>query len=606
MKVLSKSLLFVLFFFFLLFYSSATTNEKEGKIYQQVLQFSFQDTTIEEEQIDDEDEYTPNVEDLFELYWELKKEEESSDRDTLYYEIIKAFDIFGAAFRELLSNYVIELSPLELIKFALNGITSNLDPYTNYFQDEAELSEVVSNREYVGLGIVVSVVDSSLFVVDFIDSLAKEISGLKLGDKIIYVDNVKLQPNYDTLRKYTSGIENTKITLKIEREGIDTLIKVETFRRQVEVPDVLLSKVFDLDNGKVFYVSIGQFSPEMPQRIKELVQNFCKLEKDKRKGIIIDLRDNPGGVLESAIELCELFLPPGSEIVSTRGRAGDEIKKYMATLNPIDTTTPLILIVNRGSASASEVVAGAIQDNDRGVIVGEQTFGKGIIQSVSLLPYDSYLKITTAKYFTPSGRSIHRNRFISNASRKIGKLYTMDTVFYTRSGRIMKESKGIQPDVEVKTTEDSPFFDYLSSKLLFMLFVSYLENTGSLDNSLINDPQKLLSSFLNYLKMKKINYSSDVETALDTLIEKIEKGKYDKETIKKLKEAKKLIQKPIEYWVQENKKRILDALKNEIQRRKVSFDEYKIMLLKDDIFFKESLNILKDKTKYNKILRING
>lgn len=606
MKVLSKSLLFVLFFFFLLFYSSATTNEKEGKIYQQVLQFSFQDTTIEEEQIDDEDEYTPNVEDLFELYWELKKEEESSDRDTLYYEIIKAFDIFGAAFRELLSNYVIELSPLELIKFALNGITSNLDPYTNYFQDEAELSEVVSNREYVGLGIVVSVVDSSLFVVDFIDSLAKEISGLKLGDKIIYVDNVKLQPNYDTLRKYTSGIENTKITLTIEREGIDTLIKVETFRRQVEVPDVLLSKVFDLDNGKVFYVSIGQFSPEMPQRIKELVQNFCKLEKDKRKGIIIDLRDNPGGVLESAIELCELFLPPGSEIVSTRGRAGDEIKKYMATLNPIDTTTPLILIVNRGSASASEVVAGAIQDNDRGVIVGEQTFGKGIIQSVSLLPYDSYLKITTAKYFTPSGRSIHRNRFISNASRKIGKLYTMDTVFYTRSGRIMKESKGIQPDVEVKTTEDSPFFDYLSSKLLFMLFVSYLENTGSLDNSLINDPQKLLSSFLNYLKMKKINYSSDVETALDTLIEKIEKGKYDKETIKKLKEAKKLIQKPIEYWVQENKKRILDALKNEIQRRKVSFDEYKIMLLKDDIFFKESLNILKDKTKYNKILRING
>lgn len=606
MKVLSKSPFFVLFFFFLLFYSSATTNEKEGKIYQQGLLLSFKDTTMEEEEIEDEDEYIPNVEDLFELYWELKKEEESSDRDTLYYEIIKAFDIFGAAFRELLSNYVIELSPLELIKFALNGITSNLDPYTNYFQDEAELSEVVSNREYVGLGIVVSVVDSSLFVVDFIDSLAKEISGLKLGDKIIYVDNVKLQPNYDTLRKYTTGVENTKITLTIEREGIDTLIKVETFRRQVEVPDVLLSKVFDLDNGKVFYVSIGQFSPEMPQRIKELVQNFCKLDKDKRKGIIIDLRDNPGGVLESAIELCELFLPPGSEIVSTRGRAGDEIKKYMATLNPIDTTTPLILIVNRGSASASEVVAGAIQDNDRGVIVGEQTFGKGIIQSVSLLPYDSYLKITTAKYFTPSGRSIHRNRFISNASRKIGNLYTMDTVFYTRSGRIMKESKGIQPDVEVKTTEDSPFFDYLSSKLLFMLFVSYLENTGSLDNSLINDPQKLLSSFLNYLKMKKINYSSDVETALDTLIEKIEKGKYDKETIKKLKEAKKLIQKPIEYWVQENKKRILDALKNEIQRRKVSFDEYKIMLLKDDIFFKESLNILKDKTKYNKILRING
>lgn len=606
MKVLSKSPFFVLFFFFLLFYSSATTNEKEGKIYQQGLLLSFKDTTMEEEEIEDEDEYIPNVEDLFELYWELKKEEESSDRDTLYYEIIKAFDIFGAAFRELLSNYVIELSPLELIKFALNGITSNLDPYTNYFQDEAELSEVVSNREYVGLGIVVSVVDSSLFVVDFIDSLAKEISGLKLGDKIIYVDNVKLQPNYDTLRKYTTGVENTKITLTIEREGIDTLIKVETFRRQVEVPDVLLSKVFDLDNGKVFYVSIGQFSPEMPQRIKELVQNFCKLDKDKRKGIIIDLRDNPGGVLESAIELCELFLPPGSEIVSTRGRAGDEIKKYMATLNPIDTTTPLILIVNRGSASASEVVAGAIQDNDRGVIVGEQTFGKGIIQSVSLLPYDSYLKITTAKYFTPSGRSIHRNRFVSNASRKIGNLYTMDTVFYTRSGRIMKESKGIQPDVEVKTTEDSPFFDYLSSKLLFMLFVSYLENTGSLDNSLINDPQKLLSSFLNYLKMKKINYSSDVETALDTLIEKIEKGKYDKETIKKLKEAKKLIQKPIEYWVQENKKRILDALKNEIQRRKVSFDEYKIMLLKDDIFFKESLNILKDKTKYNKILRING
>lgn len=600
-----KLSILLLFFFAFLFYSSADNKENSQKYAKPKSALLInQDTTIEEEiesTADEEDEDSVNFEDSFDYYWKLYQQEKEA-RDSLFFEILKAFDIFGEAFRELLKNYVIELSPLELIKYALDGITSQLDPYTNYFQSGTDFNELVSNKEYVGLGIVVSVVDSSLCVVDFLDSMAKKISGLILGDRIIYVDNVKLPPNLDTLRKYTSGEINSKITLKIQREGIDTLITIVTFRRKIEIPDVSFARELDLDNGKVLYVKIEHFSPRMPDAVNLLLQEFCKDDIRKRKGIILDLRDNPGGVLEAAIQLCEMFLPPGSVIVSTRGRVEDEIKEYKAVMNPSDTTTPLIVLVNRGSASASEVVAGAIQDNDRGVIVGEQTFGKGIIQSVSVLPFDTYLKITTAKYFTPSGRSIHRNRFVSSASRKIGKLYTMDTVFYTRSGRVMKESRGIQPDVEVKSQKESPFLKYLNEKQLVMFFVSYLENTGSLKENLVHDSQKLLTSFVNYLKMKKISYKSEIEIELDSLLNKMEKEKYDKETIRKLKDVRKVVQKPVEFWVQQNNKQILDALRNEIERRVVGFDDYKFLLLKEDIFFKESLKILQNIKEYNKIL----
>lgn len=608
MKATAHFLLFFFAFSFLLFFHSKT--ESTQKIQSKYVLDDNSEDTIEI-QIDQEDSIPDeqnglDVDEILRIYNELKGKESDSARDVYYFELIKSFEIFSAAYRELLKNYVIPIPPFELVKYALEGITRQLDPYTNFFSNEQELDEAVISKEYIGLGIVVMVIDSSLMVVDFLDSLAKDISGLKLGDKIIFIDSVKIAPNLDTLRAYTSGKENSRIELVVRREGVDTLMRIVTFRRKIEIPDVSFSKIFDLDNGKAIYINVEHFNPEMPETVRNILRPFVELKPQDRKGIIIDLRDNPGGTLESAIQLCEMFLPSGATIVSTRGRGEDEEKTYKAVIAPIDTSTPLIVLVNNGSASASEIVAGAIQDNDRGVILGEKTFGKGIIQSIAVLPYDSYLKITTAKYFTPSGRSIHRNRYLSSASGKIGKLYTTDTVFYTKNGRVVKESNGIQPDIEIKKKENNSFVDFLKSKALFIRFVSALENRQKVDLQMLENKPKLLNDFIGFLDHNKVDYKYWFEHALDSIFVALEKDKSMSVLAKKLKNVKAEIHKPIEKLVKENSKEILEEIENEIERRIVSYYEYRFYVLQQDDYFKESLSLLKNKKKYLEILGVGS
>lgn len=547
-----------------------------------------------------------NIDSLIKLFDGLKGNETDKSRDSLYFEIVKSFDVFAAAFRELLENYVIEIPPFELVRYALEGLTKELDPYTNYFSNENELNEIISNKEYIGLGIVVNVVDSSLIVVDYVDSSAKYISNLKLGDRIVFIDSIKLAPNLDTLRKYTSGKENSRIELLVEREGVDSLLRLEAFRRKIEIEDVSYHKIFDLDDGKALYINIEHFTPEMPQSVRNILQTFTQYNASKRKGIIIDLRDNPGGTLESAIQICEMFLPPGSTIVSTRGRSKTEEKTYKAVTAPLDTTTPLVILVNKGSASASEIVAGAIQDNDRGIIIGDKTFGKGIIQSIASLPYDSYLKITTAKYFTPSGRSIHQNHYASIASRRIGKLFVSDSLFHTKKGRIVKQSNGIQPDIEIKEKDDNSFMNFLDSKALIIRFVSYLESNTELNLKLLDNPKSILNSFVDFLKRKKIEYKTWVENEMDSIIEKLEKDRTQKVIVNKLKKIRMEIHKPIDRYVEENSKEILAAIENEIERRIVSFNEYRFYALQQDDYFKASVQLLKERRKYFEMLGISN
>ncbi len=602
-----KVKLFALLFIFACFFLYHSKSEHLDKVQPNLWAFrTSDDTTVIEEEASDsltQDEVW-DWDEIYRIYEQLKGEKEDSLRDEYYFQIQKSFDIFAAAFRELLKNYVIEIPPLELIEYALDGITRQLDPYTNFFLNEKELNDVVSNYEYVGLGIVVNEIDSSLVVVDFIDSLAKDISGLKFGDQVEFIDNVKLVPNLDTLRAYTSGKVNSRIELRVRREGVDTLIPIVTFRRKIEFPEVSFSKIFDVDDGKAIYISIGQFSPNMPDVVRELLRSFVKFKPEERKGIIIDLRDNPGGTLESAIQLCEMFLPPNTIIVSTRGRAEDEEKTYKATIAPIDTTTPLIVLVNNGSASASEIVAAAIQDNDRGVILGEKTFGKGIIQSIAVLPYDSYLKITTAKYFSPSGRSIHKNIYLSSASKQIGKLYSTDTLFYTKNGRVVRESNGIQPDIEIKEKDRNSFVDFIRSKALIVKFITRIENQEPLSLGILQNKKRILEKFSNYLKEKGIDYKPFTETLLDTMIAYLERDKTQGSLLQKFKGLKKEMHKPIDKLVQENSNEILEEIENEIERRIVSFYEYKYYVLQQDEYFKESVTLLKNPKRYYEILGV--
>lgn len=567
-----------------------------------------QQEEIDKEEFDDETNSpldTLSVEGMLKLILELLKEganNKNQSDDMLYFKIRKSFDIFGAVFGELLKNYVVELDPEELAKRAINGITNELDPYTIFFESESELVEIVNSLDYVGLGIVVQISDSSLIVVDFIDSIAKDFSGLKLGDIIIGIDSFLIPPNLDTLKKYTSGRENTKISVLVKREGIDTIIVVNTFRRKVELHEVSFFKMFDANGGKVCYARLEHFIDKSIEELKTLIKSFVDLPIEQRKGIIVDLRDNPGGTLEAAIQLCEMFLPSGSLIVSTRGRHPEDSVIYRAVLAPIDTITPLVVLVNGRSASASEVVAGAIQDNDRGLIIGEQTFGKGIVQNIVPLPFNTFLKLTTSKYFTPSGRSIHRSHFNSKSSDMIYKIYLSDTVFYTKNGRIVRESNGIQPDILIKASIGNSFIDFLYDKNLFLLFVSYLENTNQLKNNGIYSKDKLLKDFGSYLKRKGVVYRNRFEIFVDSLLKYSFYLPSNRKAERTLLGLIKMSHRTIDDYVKEEGDKIYEILSDEIYRRKYTFEESKSRFLRKDPYFREAFKVLLDKRKYNQLL----
>ncbi|MCX7880270.1 MAG: S41 family peptidase [Ignavibacteria bacterium] len=546
-------------------------------------------------------------EEWLEIYNYLKNQTSSEvdSTDYLYFKIFKGFEIFGSAFRELIKNYVIPLDPESLIEDAIKGITKELDPYTVFYRTEKELNEVVNQRSYVGLGIVTSIVDSSIVVVDFVDSIAMEEKKLKLGDRIIQIDSVRLPPNLDTLRFYTSGEPGSKIKVYIQREGIDTIVIVNTRRREIELPMIELQREIDFKDGKVLYVKINYFSSEMVSEFAKILKGFATQNLERRKGIIIDLRDNPGGTLESGISLCETLLPPGSLIVSLKSNNFYQNKEYRAVFNSIDTATPLIILVNRGSASASEIVAGAVQDNDRGVVLGEATFGKGIVQSIAPLPFDSYLKITTSKYFTPSGRCIHKIRFRSRTSDQLFKTFITDSVFFTKNGRVFKVSDGIQPDILIQKDDSLNFLSHLRNSQIILLYVLRLENTLGLNNPKLKDEKFLLKDFTKFLKEKNFFFKSPAELIVDTLVKDLNKFKEKKWVIEKFEKLAKEIAVPTEKYVLEYRKEVLNLINEEILRRKMNLYDFRFHLLQKDTYYKKALELLENIQEYKNILSPN-
>ncbi len=528
--------------------------------------------------------------------------ERKNDRDSLYFKIVKSFDIFGAFFRELIVNYVVKLDPEEMMLDAINGITRNLDPYTNFFPTETDLDEVIKHNSYIGLGIIVGIDDSLLMVIDFADSFAKDSSGLKIGDKILKIDSTQIPPNLDTLKKFTTGKPNTNITLTILREGQKDTLEITIARRSIQLPDVPFSNVYEIDSLQILYIKLDRFSDETPFQVRNIVSNFLKSKA--QKSIIIDVRDNPGGILESAVSICEMFLPLGATIVSMEGRNKYQNKVYKNITNPLDTTTPIVVLVNSSSASASEVLAGAFQDNDRAIIIGQPTFGKGLIQSVAILPYASYLKITTAKYFTPSGRSLHRLRYPSRANNKLVDSKNKKNSYHTLHNREVVESSGIQPDITIDKKSESPFIEQLKEKYVLLKYVSFLDNTGKLDKITagIGYKDRLIEDFINYLKSIKFQYVSELDVIIDSALSCAKKNALPPSKIKNLEKIKSIFKEDLKGLCIANKSELLNEIETEIQKRQLSFIEFRSRSVENDPFFQESVKILKSPADYSKKL----
>ncbi len=381
----------------------------------------------------------------------------AGSHDTLYFKINKSLEIFGSLFREISEKYVDEIDPEEFVKTGIPKMLTNLDPYTVFMGDgESDDIDALVTGSYIGFGITVGIRDSMVTITGLYDGYSAQENGVRIGDHILRIDSsyVLYSPS-DEMRKYTRGEAGSKAVLQLLRGTKDTLTLTLT-RQVIRLSNISYSGII---SDEVGYIKIDRFSRRAAEEIRSALGNL-KVGR-QLNGLILDLRNNPGGLLESAVEVCEIFVPTGSRIVATKGRDSSLQKVYVSRISPSEPDLPLAILINRNSASASEVVAGAIQDLDRGIVIGERSFGKGLVQNVFPLAYNSSVKITTAKYYTPSGRCIQRVDF---SKRRAGLNPEADSIrtFYTKDGRKVKELHGIDPDSTISQSAIPAFLSKLA------------------------------------------------------------------------------------------------------------------------------------------------
>ncbi len=487
------------------------------------------------------------------------------ERDDYYFKINKSFDIYGAVFRELNKNYVLELDPERLMESGISGMLRKLDPYTVFIDESAsEDIDILTSGSYVGLGITVATIDSMLTITGLDEHYSAYDAGIRVGDRLYKIDTaVVLYESSDKIRKYTSGTPDSYADVRILRDGINDTLNFRVQRREIEVRNVSYSGMI---NDSVGIIKLDRFS-----RLSSIeVNNAFKHMKENHnlKGLILDLRNNPGGLLDAAVSICELFLPDGSPIVSTRGRNKADKFIYKSDRVLHDTTIRIAVLINRNSASASEVVAGAMQDLDRGIIVGERSFGKGLVQSVYDLPYNKSLKITTARYYTPSGRCIQRIDYFTGNDMKLIKNAPADSVFYTKNRRRVYEKIGIEPDSTV--TNGYKYTDFIRKLYEKNLVFNFANIYSSRYDSLPADFEvdgAVLNEFRQYLKDKNFDISNPILGEIGKVKDLADDEKISPKSLKLLARFEKSIEPQIEDQIELNKKELKRLMGLEIMER---------------------------------------
>lgn len=431
-------------------------------------------------------------------------------QDSELYKINKSLQIFGEIFRQVQTNYVEDVPADELVRSGIDAMLNWLDPYTDYYEEtEQDEIDIVTNGVYGGLGITVGSIDSTLRIIGLAEGFAAEKAGVHIGDRIIKVDSAIVDKvSQSTLHRFTRGQVGTKVVLTVLRGEFqkDTLT-IPIIRQEITIKNVAVAEYLP---GDVGYIKLERFSRSAASEVRSAI---AELKKNREpRGLILDVRDNPGGLLDAAVSISEIFVPSGSLVVSTRGKNSSEERKYYSRTAPTEPHIPLSVLINGGSASASEILAGAIQDYDRGVLIGERSFGKGLVQTIVPLPFNGNLKMTTARYYTPSGRCIQkidygkRRKGIAQTSvikGENGSETDSGRVFYTASKRLVREQNGISPDSVVREVPESEFVNALQKKHMFFYFANeFAARKDSLPtNFAVN--KLLLKQFSDFLvKMK--------------------------------------------------------------------------------------------------------
>lgn len=514
------------------------------------------------------------------------------------YEIAKNIDIFVNVYKTLNAQYVDDLDPSQLMRTGIDAMVGSLDPYTNYISEaQVESYRISTEGKYEGIGAIVKKIDDYVTIVEPYAGSAVIKAGLEAGDQIISIEGKSTKgKSQEEVTTFFRGIPGTNVKLGIRRDGTPDF-EVDIVRGEVSIPNVPYSGFV---GDKVGYVALTTFTADAGKNIRKAIRDL-KNEDNNIKGLILDLRNNGGGLLKEAISVSNIFIPQNEEVVSVKSKVRDRNQSYKTLALPLDLDLPLVVLINKSSASASEIVSGVIQDMDRGVLMGQRSYGKGLVQNTQDVGYNSRVKITTSKYYIPSGRCIQSVEYKDGEPVDIPD--ENRSKFKTKGGRIVLDGGGVSPDVKLAPAKVPEVLQALQDQHIIFKYVDqYVANIDTaglqVEEIVFTDFEK----FKVYVEQQNFEYESKNEKLLSEILDNLEVE--DNATITSdVNAVNKKIEISKATRLDANKQDIIDAIELEIATQ-LHLQEGKVFQkLKDDKEIVKAVELLLDTERYSSILK---
>jgi len=518
------------------------------------------------------------------------------------FEVIKNLELFDLIYMNLDKYYVDNPKIGEISKAAIDGMLQELDPYTVYYHESnIEDYRLMTTGQYGGIGALIRKVGDYVIIAEPYENMPAAKAGLKAGDIILSIDGRSMKNvNSDIVSEALKGAKGSSFTLEYERpnQGVNS-VKVD--RDEIKVPDVPYFGMVDQEN-KIGYIKLSSFTQTASKNVKDA---YSKLSDDGMKKVILDLRGNGGGLLIESIDIVNFFVEQNEEIVKTKGRIIDENRTYKTRHKPIDLDIPIVVLVDEMSASASEIVSGSLQDLDRGVIIGNTTFGKGLVQRTIDLKYGAKMKLTIAKYYTPSGRCVQKLDYYHKNEGKVDEVPdSLIKIFHTKNGREVIDGRGIEPDIIIESERFARFTAVLMGEnIIFNFATDFAQKNptiGTAKEFKISD--QLYKEFKAYVLKQEFEYKTATQEHLEKVFETAEREGYDAKINGEYEALLKVLSASKKDDLDLFQNQIKELLSNEIVSRYYYQEGRVVNAFQEDLPLKKAIEVLNDAALYNSIL----